>query len=404
MAPSVISYNGSTQPLDSAVNATSGGDAQYKHFHHVEFWVGNAKQAASHYAARFGFKRVAYRGLETGSRKVASHVLKQGEIYLVFSTPLAQPTPEDEFLTAMHKHLTTHGDGAKDVAFAVDDAASLYHAAVKRGARGIREPWTESDDNGTVTFAQIGTYGDTVHTLVQKSSEYKGFLPGYKWLDSNENEDDAFQKLYPAGLYFLDHVVGNQGWNEMVSVCDYYEKALGFHRFWTVDDKDIQTEFSALRSIVMASPNEFIKLPINEPAEGKKKSQIEEYVDFYGGAGVQHLALRTDNIISSVENLRARGVDFIKVPDTYYTMAKERLSHTPELKVEEDLAVLQKLNILIDFDENGYLLQLFTKPVGDRPTVFFEIIQRNNFEGFGAGNFKALFESIERDQAERGNL
>jgi len=287
-----------------------------------------------------------------------------------------------------------------DVAFEVDSVDALYSAATRNGAVALSAPKVLGDADGKVKMAKIKTYGETTHTLVERHS-YKGiFLPGYR----PELTVDPLEKFLPSvSLGHVDHCVGNQDWDEMDAVCEYYEKALGFHRFWSVDDKDICTEFSALKSIVMASPNEVVKMPINEPAKGKKQSQIEEYVDYYGGAGVQHIALRTENIIEAITNLKARGVEFIKVPESYYDTMAKRLKQAG-MKLNEDFEVLKSLDILVDFDEGGYLLQLFTKHLMDRPTVFIEIIQRHNFSGFGAGNFKSLFEAIEREQALRGNL
>ncbi|EPQ31970.1 uncharacterized protein PFL1_00168 [Pseudozyma flocculosa PF-1] len=397
------------QPASAANPSYLKGDARdnLNAFHHVEWYVGNAKQAASYFVTRFGFERVAYRGLETGCRTRASHVVRQGDIFFVLTSPINGPgayqtdvASEVQELDEMHQHLTAHGDAVKDVAFTVDDARGIYDAAIKNGGRPYREPYEVEDADGKVICAAIKTYGDTIHTFIQRDGYRGAFLPGFKAI----SERDPINALLPdVRLGFLDHCVGNQDWDEMEEACDYYERALGFHRFWSVDDKDISTEFSALKSIVMASANERVKMPINEPAVGKKKSQIEEYVQYFGGAGVQHIALRTDNIIQAVSSLQARGIEFIKVPDTYYTAIKKRLAATG-LKLKEDFETIQRLNILIDFDEGGYLLQLFTKNLLDRPTVFIEIIQRHNFEGFGAGNFKSLFEAIERDQAERGNL
>ncbi|KAN0066337.1 hypothetical protein ACQY0O_000431 [Thecaphora frezii] len=376
-------------------------------FHHLEWYVGNAKQAAAYFVTRFGFERVAYRGLETGCRTRASHVVRQGHIYFVLTSPIngpdayqTQDEAEIQELNDMHAHLTAHGDAVKDVAFAVDDAKGVYEAAIQNGGRPYREPYVLEDADGRVVCAAIRTYGDTIHTFVQRETYSGAFLPGYRAIE----ERDPINALLPAAkLDWVDHCVGNQDWDQMEEACDYYEQALGFHRFWSVDDKDISTEFSALRSIVMASANERVKMPINEPAVGKKKSQIEEYVEYFGGAGVQHIALRTDDIVGAVTALQLRGVEFIRVPDTYYAAVAERLA-TTGLKLQEDFATIRRLNILIDFDEGGYLLQLFTKNLLDRPTVFLEIIQRHNFDGFGAGNFRSLFEAIERDQAARGNL
>jgi len=372
--------------------AAHGGN--YTGFDHITFMVGNAKQAASFYITRLGFRHIAYRGLETGHRDVATHVVAQDRIYFAFQSAL---NPGNQQFT---NELGTHGDNAKNVAFTVDDTRAIYELAVKRGARSIRAPWEESDDNGTVVMATVSTYGDTEHTFVERKN-YKGrFLPNYR---ETTTVDPLDSLLPPVGLNYIDHCVGNQPDLEMESACNYYETCLGFHRFWSVDDSQIHTEFSALRSVVMADFSEKVKMPINEPAEGKKKSQIQEYVEYFGGAGVQHIALNTSDILSAVTSLRQRGLDFLTVPDTYYTNLQLRLK-TSRTKVTEDIEVLKKLRVLVDYDENGYLLQLFTKPLQDRPTFFIEVIQRKNHEGFGAGNFKALFESIERDQEERGNL
>lgn len=277
----------------------------------------------------------------------------------------------------------------------------MYSAAVSGGAQSVAAPHTITDAQGSVRLATIRTYGDTTHTLIQNNNYSGVFLPGYR---AEPKVVDSLSRFLPqVSLSHIDHCVGNQDWDEMENICEYYEKVLGFHRFWSVDDKDICTEYSALKSIVMSSPNDVVKMPINEPAKGKKQSQIEEYVDFYGGPGVQHIALRTDNIVRDITNLKARGVEFIKVPETYYDSMKMRLKKAG-LTLNEDFEVLKSLDILIDFDEGGYLLQLFTKHLMDRPTVFVEIIQRNNFDGFGAGNFKSLFEAIEREQELRGNL
>lgn len=355
-----------------------------------------------------GFERVAYRGLESGSRAIASHVVRNGDVTFVLTSPLRGLKQSSKFsdeeaklLHEIHEHQERHGDAVKDVAFEVDNLDAIYSSAIDAGAESVSAPHTLQDANGSVRLATIKTYGDTTHTLIEKSSYSGVFLPGYVPAPSTS---DALSKfLPPVTLSNIDHCVGNQDWDEMEDICSYYERVLGFHRFWSVDDKDICTEFSALKSIVMSSPNDVVKMPINEPAHGKKQSQIEEYVDFYGGPGVQHIALRTDNIVNAITNLKARGVEFIKVPETYYTAMRLRLKKAG-LKLEEDFDVLQSLDILIDFDEGGYLLQLFTKHLMDRPTVFIEIIQRNNFDGFGAGNFKSLFEAIEREQELRGNL
>ena len=411
--------------------------ASYKAYDYVHWYVGNAKQAAAYYMNQFGFERVAYRGLETGSRAVASHVVRNGHVTFVLTSPLrnlesvSSYSLEDQtLLKDVHSHLERHGDAVKgeleyrvvgclshrlchaDVAFEVDNLHQLYDAAVAAGAKPISPPTTITDKFGSVYVATLQTYGETTHTLTQRNGYRGAFLPGYR----SENGLNPINSILPeVHLEEVDHCVGNQDWNEMEEICNYYEKALGFHRFWSVDDKDICTDYSALNSIVMASPNEIVKMPINEPAKGKKQSQIEEYVDFYGGAGVQHIALRTQDIISAIRHLRARGVEFIKVPPSYYETMRARLEASG-MELNEDFDTLQSLDILIDFDEGGYLLQLFTKVrhpnsystdyqhLMDRPTVFIEIIQRNNFSGFGAGNFKSLFEAIEREQALRGNL
>ncbi|XP_038058904.1 4-hydroxyphenylpyruvate dioxygenase-like isoform X2 [Patiria miniata] len=367
-------------------------------FDHLTFWVGNAKQAASYYCARMGFEPYAYKGLETGSREVVSHAVKQDKIIFVFQSPL---NPTGKITEEMGRHQTFHGDGVKDIAFAVEDIMSIFKKARERGATVVKEPWEEVDDEGgSVTFAQIQTYGDTTHTFVERR-DFKGlFLPGYK---APMFQDPLTKILPPGRLNFVDHVVGNQPDEEMETIAEWYEKNLMFHRFWSVDDKQIHTEYSALRSIVVTNYEETIKMPINEPANGKRKSQIQEYVDYYGTAGVQHIAMNTDNIIEAVGNLKARGQNFLTIPSTYYKNLRERLK-TAKISITENLDMIEKLNILIDFDENGYLLQIFTKPIQDRPTVFLEVIQRHNHEGFGAGNFKSLFEAIEQDQAERGNL
>lgn len=368
--------------------------AKFFGFDHLNFWVGNAFQAASYYITRFGFEPLAYKGLETGSRDMATHVIRQGKVIFSFSSPYKGGVNAE-----FEQHLAKHGDGVRDVAFTVEDCRAIYNAAVANGATSLVEPHEESDDNGTVVLASIRTYGDTVHTLVERKA-YKGlFLPGYV-----AAKPDAFTTLLkPTCIDFIDHIVGNQDWDGMTPVEDWYKEKLGFHRFWSVDDKQIHTEYSALRSVVVVDEDRAITMPINEPAVGKKKSQIEEYVDFYGGAGVQHIALNTQDIITTVAGLRSRGVQFLSVPEKYYTDLRKRLGAS-SVQVKEDLDTIQKLDLLVDFDDDGYLLQIFTKPVEDRPTLFIEIIQRANHDGFGVGNFKALFESIELEQDKRGNL
>ncbi|XP_029019624.1 4-hydroxyphenylpyruvate dioxygenase [Betta splendens] len=363
-------------------------------FDHTTFWVGNAKQAASYYCNKLGFEPLAYQGLETGSREVVSHVVKQDKIIYVFSSALNPGNKE------MGEHLVKHGDGVKDVAFTVEDCDSLVQKARERGAVIIKEPHTVQDESGKVRLAVLQTYGDTTHTLVERTG-YRGlFLPGFR---PPLFEDPLLRKLPSGNLNFIDHIVGNQPDNEMVPVVEWYRRNLLFHRFWSVDDKQLQTEFSALRSIVVANYEETVKMPINEPAMGKRKSQIQEYVEYYGGPGVQHIAMNTSDIITAVRNLKERGMEFMSVTDTYYDQLREKLKQS-KVKVTEDLETLQELKILVDYDDSGYLLQIFTKPVQDRPTLFLEVIQRHNHQGFGAGNFKSLFEAIEADQNARGNL
>lgn len=336
---------------------------------------------------------MGYRGLETGSRQTAAHVVKQNKIIFVFESPYE---PDDGEIS---KHLSRHGDGVRDVAFSVEDIDTIVQVAKEKGAKIVCNIWEESDEYGTVRMATVKTYGDTLHTFIDRT-KYKGFfLPGFV----KAPEDVLLKHLSQTHLNFVDHVVGNQSDKQMEPVAKWYEECLQFHRFWSVDDTQLHTEYSALRSIVMTNWEETVKMPINEPASGKKRSQIQEYVEYYGGAGVQHIALNTSNIIAAITNLRARGMEFLNVPDSYYEMLRNRLKASGT-KIVEDLDILQKLKILIDYDENGYLLQIFTKNMQDRPTLFIEVIQRRNHNGFGAGNFQALFEAIELEQAKRGNL
>lgn len=352
---------------------------------HVEFYVGNAKQSAYYYQSAFGYNLIAYCGPETGVRDKASYVLEQGKIRLVLTTALRPDHPVAD-------HVKIHGDGVKVLALWVDDAKAAYQATLSRGAKSAIEPHTLSDENGSVTLSAIHTYGETIHMFVERG-EYSGpFLPGYKPMKNN-------MEVVSTGLKYIDHCVGNVGWGEMNTWVKFYEEVMGFKLLITFDDKDISTEYSALMSKVVSNGNGFIKFPINEPAEGKKKSQIEEYIDFYQGAGVQHLALATEDIIHTVGELRKRGVEFLHVPETYYDDLKQRVG-----SIDEEVDKLKALNILVDRDPEGYLLQIFTKPVEDRPTLFYEIIQRKGATSFGKGNFKALFESIEREQGLRGNL
>jgi len=366
-------------------------------FDHIEWWVGNAKQAVTYYCTRLGFQPYAYKGLETGNRDVACHVVKQKDTIFVFKSAYE---PGSEISKIMGKHLVSHGDGVKDVAFTVEDLDGIMSKCKERGVKIVKDIWEESDETGTVRMATVQTYGDTTHTLIERKGYSGLFLPGYKPVAS---EDVLLANLPEAGAYFIDHVVGNQPDLSMEDAASWYERNLMFHRFWSVDDTQMHTDYSALRSVVMTNYEETIKMPINEPAPGKRKSQIQEFVDYYGSAGVQHIALRSFDIIKSIENLRARGMMFLDIPDSYYMQLRKRLPNSP-VKVKEDLDKIQKLKILIDYDDEGYLLQIFTKPLQDKPTVFIEIIQRHNHQGFGAGNFKALFECIELDQAKRGNL
>lgn len=351
--------------------------------HHIEVIVANAKQACYYYRNAFGFNQIAYLGPETGFKDRASYALAQGKIRLVLTTPL---NPNDP----LSDHIKLHGDGVKDIAFYVEDADTCFKQAVERGARIALEPTDFSDKNGCVRKATIHTYGDTVHSFIS-NKDYDGiFLPGF---EKDEKEGRG------VGVYFVDHVVGNVEDGKMNHWADWYIKIMGFHQFLSFDDKDISTEYTALRSKVMSNESGSIKFPINEPAKALRKSQIQEYIDFYITAGVQHIALLTDNIIETVSLLKDNGLEFLDVPDAYYKTVWERVG-----EIDEDREKIRSLKILVDKDEKGYLLQLFTKPVEDRPTLFYEVIQRKGAQGFGKGNFRALFEAIERDQARRGNL
>lgn len=352
---------------------------------HIEFYVGNAKQAAFFYQHVLGFEIIAYSGLETESKDRSSYVLQQGKVRIVLTASL---TPTSE----VAEHVKLHGDGVKVLALWVDDATSAYHETVKRGATPALEPQTLADDYGSVTVSAIHTYGNTIHKFVERKN-YKGaFLPNYKAMQSNYTPQ-------PVGFEYVDHCVGNVPLGEMDKWVQFYEQVMGFKLLITFDDKDISTEYTALMSKVVSNGNGYIKFPINEPAKGRKKSQIDEYLSFYNGAGVQHIAIATHNIAHTVAELRQRGVEFLQVPETYYADLLQRIGN-----IDEDIETLKNLNILVDRDEDGYLLQIFTKPIQDRPTVFFEIIQRKGAKSFGKGNFKALFEAIEREQALRGTL
>ena len=352
---------------------------------YVELYVGNAKQSALYYKTAFGFQSEAFAGLETGCKDRVSYVLKQDKIRLVLTTPLTKDG-------VINEHINKHGDGVKIVALWVEDATSAFEETTKRGAKPFMVPTREEDEHGFVIRSGIYTYGETVHIFVERSNYSGIFLPGYKAWTSHYNPA-------PVGLKFIDHMVGNVDWNEMNTWCQFYAQVMGFAQIISFDDNDISTEYTALMSKVMSNGNGRIKFPINEPAAGKKKSQIEEYIDFYNGPGVQHIALATDDIITTVSAMRDRGVEFLYVPDSYYLDLIDRVG-----QIDEDVEVLKQHGVLIDRDEEGYLLQLFTKPVVDRPTMFFEIIQRKGAQSFGKGNFKALFEAIEREQENRGTL
>jgi len=352
---------------------------------YIEFYVGNAKQASHFYRSAFGFELVAYRGPETGVRDRATYLLQQDKIRLLLTTPVRSTGP-------IATHISKHGDGVKDIALWVDDARTAFDAAIERGAEPALEPTVMSDEDGEIVIAGIRTYGDTIHSIVERRN-YRGlFMPGFVPVSSP-------YRPAPLGLKYVDHCVGNVQLGAMNQWVRFYEHVLGFTNILTFDDKTISTEYSALMSKVMSNGNGRIKFPINEPAEGKKKSQIDEYLEFYEGPGVQHIAMATDDIIATVTELRDRGVEFLRVPSTYYDSVTDRVG-----KIDEDIAPLRDLGILVDRDDEGYLLQIFTKPVEDRPTVFYEIIQRKGAKSFGAGNFKALFEAIEREQALRGNF
>lgn len=353
---------------------------------YVEFYVGNAKQAAHYYMSAFGFQALAYAGPETGMKDRASYVVRQHKLTFVLTTPLF---PNNE----MADHIYRHGDGVKALALRVDDAVQAWQETLKRGAKNYLEPKALKDDGGEVVVSGIHTYGDTVHLFIERKNYHGVFMPGYReW-------GNAYFKPMDTGLQYVDHCVGNVGWNQMNPWVSFYENVMGFRNILSFDDADISTEYSALMSKVMSNGNGFVKFPINEPAEGKKKSQVEEYLEYYNGEGVQHVALATNDIVKTVMELRKRGVEFLQVPTTYYDDLLSRVGH-----IDEDLAPLKELGILVDRDNEGYLLQLFTKPVEDRPTLFFEIIQRKGAQSFGKGNFRALFEAIEREQEARGNL
>ncbi len=353
---------------------------------YLEFYVGNAKQAAHYYMSAFGFEQVAYAGPETGVKDRCSYVLQQNKLRFVLTASLV---PDDE----ISRHVMLHGDGIKDVAILVEDARAAYETALAGGASSVLAPTESRDAGGRVIKATIKTYGDTVHSFVQRDGYTGAFMPGFV------AEHRVLRGSQAPGLLFVDHCVGNVGWGEMDPWGDFYARVFGFSQLVSFDDKDISTEYTALKSKVMTDPRHQVKFPINEPARGKKKSQIEEYLDFYRGAGVQHVAIRTDDIVATIDALRANGVEFLDTPDSYYDMLEERVG-----KIDEALDVLRARRILVDRDDLGYMLQIFTKPLQDRPTVFFEIIQRKGSLSFGKGNFKALFVSIEKEQEKRGTL
>lgn len=353
---------------------------------YVEFYVGNAKQAAHYYMSAFGFQALAYSGPETGVKDRASYAVRQNKLTLVLTTPIRSNNE-------MADHIYKHGDGVKVLALRVGNAASAWEETTKRGARSYRSPEVLKDKDGEVVLSGIHTYGDTVHVFVERKNYSGAFLPGYRaW-------SNPYYQPAETGLLYVDHCVGNVGWNQMNPWVKFYEEVMGFRNILSFDDKDISTEYSALMSKVMSNGNGYVKFPINEPAEGKKKSQVEEYLEFYDGEGCQHVAMATNDIVKTVTELRNRGVEFLKVPTSYYDDLLDRVGH-----IDEDLGPLRELGILVDRDNEGYLLQLFTKPVEDRPTLFFEIIQRKGAKSFGKGNFKALFEAIEKEQEARGNL
>lgn len=352
---------------------------------YVEFYVGNAKQAAHFYKTAFGFQSLAYAGPETGMKDKVSYVIRQNKLTFVLTTPLRTANP-------IADHIYKHGDGVKVIALKVEDATSAFEETTKRGGKSYMVPTTLKDDNGEVVISGIHTYGDTVHLFVERKNYNGVFMPGFREWKTNYNPTST-------GLLYVDHCVGNVGWNQMNPWVKFYEEVMGFRNILSFDDKDISTEYSALMSKVMSNGNGYVKFPINEPAEGKKKSQVEEYLDFYNGEGVQHVAIATADIVASVTELQKRGIEFLNIPPSYYETVLDRVG-----KIDEDLQPLQELGILIDRDDEGYLLQIFSKPLEDRPTLFFEIIQRKGAKSFGKGNFKALFEALEREQDARGNL
>lgn len=374
-----------TPPETAAKNSAEVDFLPLQGTDYVEFYVGNAKQAAHYYKTAFGFQSLAYAGPETGLKDRASYVIRQNKLTFMLTTPLR---PKN----AIADHIYKHGDGVKILALKVDDATKSWDETTKRGGKSYMEPTTLTDDDGELVMSGIHTYGDTVHLFIERRNYNGVFMPGFRKWESNYNPPES-------GLLYVDHCVGNVGWNQMNPRVKFYEDVMGFRNILTFDDNDISTEYSALMSKVMSNGNGYVKFPINEPAEGKKKSQVEEYLDFYDGEGVQHCALATDDIAKTVTDLQSRGVEFLNIPASYYATVLDRVG-----TIDEDLEPLQRLGVLIDRDDEGYLLQIFSKPVEDRPTLFFEIIQRKGAKSFGKGNFKALFEALEKEQDARGNL
>jgi len=352
---------------------------------YIEFYVGNAKQAAHFYKTVFGFQSLAYSGPETGTKEKASYAIRQNKLTFLLTTPLRSGN-------AIADHIAKHGDGVKAIALKVEDATSAWEETTSRGGKSFLEPMTLTDGDGQLVMSGIHTYGETVHLFIERENYHGVFMPGFRASESTYNAPET-------GLLYVDHCVGNVGWNQMNPWVKFYEDVMGFRNILSFDDKDISTEYSALMSKVMSNGNGYVKFPINEPAEGKKKSQVEEYLDFYDGEGVQHVAIATNDILKTVTELQKRGLAFLNIPPSYYETVLDRVGH-----IDEDLEPLQRLGILVDRDDEGYLLQIFTKPVEDRPTLFFEIIQRKGAKSFGKGNFKALFEALEREQEARGNL
>jgi 4-hydroxyphenylpyruvate dioxygenase len=371
--------------LEKLVQATQNDFLPLNGTDYIELWVGNAKQAAHFYKTAFGFQSLAYAGPETGVKDRTSYVLVQNKMRLMLTSPLHS----DSEIAVHHKK---HGDGVKVLALWVDDAYDAFEQTTKRGGKAYMQPITLTDEQGEVRMSGIHTYGEVVHLFIERKNYSGAFMPGFRKWESTYNPE-------PVGLLYVDHCVGNVGWNQMNPWVSFYENVMGFKNILSFDDKDISTEYSALMSKVMSNGNGFVKFPINEPAEGKRKSQVEEYLEFYEGEGTQHIAIATHDIVSTVKQLMARGVEFLKVPNTYYDDLLDRVG-----PIDEPLEPLKELGILVDRDEEGYLLQLFTKPVEDRPTMFYEIIQRKGAKSFGKGNFKALFEAIEREQELRGNI